>query len=55
MEITLTPMQCPKCGCWVKFTYFDMTGQHWTCPECGTSRENQTYIYNTTTKPKENK
>ena len=45
------PMQCPKCGCWVKFTYFDMTGQHWICPECGNSSENQKYIYSTTTKP----
>ena len=54
MGITLTPIRYPKCGCWVKFAYFDTTGQYWTCPKCGTSRDNQTYVYNTTTKPKEN-
>ena len=53
MGITLTPIRCSKCGHWVNFTYFDTAGQHWVCPECGNNSENQTYIYNTTTKPKE--
>ena len=44
------PMRCTKCGCWVKFTYFDTAGQHWVCPECGNNSENQTVIYGTSAK-----
>ena len=38
----ICPFRCPKCGNWVRFTYFDTAGQYWEC-SCGMSSQSYTY------------
>lgn len=48
------PMKCPICEkAWVRFTYFDTAGQHWVCPNCGSSDQNYTIFYDISSKKKE--